>query len=502
MQQLPPQFKKDFSSGMVTNVNESILPEGTVALGMNVDFDEVTGAAVSRLGTGVVNAQVVDGKTCNGLHNFRDTVGSGSKLFAVFNVANDSSASIYDAESGSASLASDTASKKTYFLTFLDSCLRLNGTDAPKAWNGSSWITTGGAFDLANLPGTAEPKYCIEWQDRVYVAGDTSNPDKVYYSSTPTAGAISWTSGNGTVDIEPEDGGGGITGFGKVPGYVLVFKERSLKRWNFDSAFPETLINIGTSSQWSVVNVGGLCFFYSASSKSTKGFYVTNGDRPIPISHQRDNGKQIKKWIDAIPTTYDDDVSGWGTENYVYWSIGDVTVDGVAYTNVVLKYNYRLDQWSVRSYPSEFRVFSSFVTSSDNVIVAGDDDGCVIQLDKASTYTDYNAATGSTLPINWIVQLQEEKFGFNQVKEITDRIIVNSREAEGTRLEIGINPQKNTESKLIVFGEVESPVAEMPVNEAIRGNFFNIVLKGAQTGGRMTLKEVEFPSVIVTENYT
>jgi hypothetical protein len=487
MARLPVQFYKDMSGGMVTNVNKNLMPKNAVALLLNCEADEEIGSAVTRLGTGIVGSQLVASMRILGLTDFRDADGSNHALLATVNAAGGATSVVYKVGTGTIRTGL-TASKKMRFVNFLDSVLMVNGADAEASYDGSSVITTGGAFDLANIPGSNTCSLALEWLDRVYVAGDTSNPDRLYYSSTPTSGAVSWTSGNGYVDIEPEDGGGGIKGLGKVPGYLLIFKERALKRWSFDSAFPETLIQIGTPSHESIINAGGLCAFFSASSERARGFYITNGDRPIPISHDR--LRNIKKWIDAIPQANEANVAGWGDGRCFWWSIGDVTVDGRTFNNVVVRWNRILDQWSVRTYPQEFTVFSSYVSSGTNTVVAGDDNGQVIQIDKASTYTDYNAQ-----PINWEVQFEEEDFGYNQVKEIADEIIVNSSNMDNARVVITHDGVQDD------AGTIMKKVSQVKLPQPIRANTFQIAVAGTVSGARGTLKEVEIPNVTVTPAY-
>lgn len=491
MTKLPPQFVKDYSAGMVTNVNDNVVPQNSVKLALNGNFDEELGSFTTRLGTGIVGSQLEAGKNILGLHDFRDSDGSNHVLIAFVNNSGDTNSIGYDVENGSSitGLTTQTASKKHRMLTFLDSVLIINGTDAEKSYDGSTVISTGGAFDLANIPGSNTCDLCIEWLDRVYVAGDTTNPDRLYYSSTPTSGAISWTSGNGYIDIEPEDGGGTITALGKVPGYLLIFKERSLKRWNFDSAFPETLIEQGTPSQESVINAGGVCAFFSASSVDTRGFYITNGGRPIPISHDR--ARNIKKWVDAIPQSAETNIAGWGTPRYFFWSVGDLTVDGKTYNNVVLRWNRILDQWSVHSYPSEFKVFATFVESGINKIVGGDDNGQVLELNKADTYEDYNGK-----PIHYKVVHHDEDFGFNQLKTISERIVVNTEGMTGGEVCIETNSNQTRD------GQIEGRISELQIRKGLRGNIFNVSVEGTVHGTRGYLRELEYPNVDVDHNYT
>lgn len=492
MGNIDPQFYKDHLAGMVTNVNESITPQNSVALALNMDFDQTLGALVSRFGTSIVNAQIESGKTCLGLHNFRDADGSNHKLIAFFNNSGNTQSVGTDVEAGSSitGLTTQTASLKHRMLTFLDSVLIVNGTDAPASYNGATVITTGGAFDLGNIP-FSEPSLCIEWLDRVMLAGDSVNPDRVYYSSTPTNSAISWTSGNGFVDIEPEDGGGGIKAFGKVPGFVLIFKERSMKRWNFDSAFPETLIDVGTPSQESVINAGGVCAFFSASNSDSKGFYLTNGGTPQAISHDRP--RNIKKWIDAIPQSAEANVAGVGTDRFFMWSVGNLTVDGITYNNVVLRWNRVLDQWSVRSYPTRFYFFSGFVESGSNKLVGGDDDGNVVRVDADGVFVDY-----SSKPIHYKVLYQEDTFGYSQLKEISEKVIVNSRNMDGARVQIFSDLDRFKEPT--DYRDVNGYVSELRGSN-VGGHIYQVGISGTVSGARAILKEIEIPNVLVTGNY-
>lgn len=216
MKQLKQQVYRDWSKGTWQSIQSSLAPANSFKLGLNLDSDYELGSLMSRPGTTIIGSQLSDNYPCLGIHNFRDSVGSGSKLFAVFSDGTNND--IYDVVAETKSLEDDTKDLKTRFLTYLDSCLRLNGTDQPKAWNGSAWVTTAGTFDLDNLPQTA--KYALEFKDRVYVAGMTADPDRVDYSgiANSTTRAVSWTDDNGFIIFEQEDGGGGITGLAKVPG--------------------------------------------------------------------------------------------------------------------------------------------------------------------------------------------------------------------------------------------------------------------------------------------
>ncbi len=565
-QKLEPKKYSDFSGGQSTNVNESLSPQNTAELIQNFDLDVEIGSLVGRNGTSIVGAQLVDNLSILGLHgHLNPNTPANNKLFATINASGGATSVIYNVITGSTVTTGLTSNKKMRFLTFLGETLAINGSDGVRAWDESNWITTGGAFDLGDMP--SGYRFCEEFLNRVYLGGNASNPSRVAYSSTPVSGAVVW--GSDTIDIEPEDSGGDMTGFGKVPGYLLIFKQRSMSRWNFRSAFPEEMINIGAYSQESIIKAGGLCGFFSNSSDDTKGFYLTNGGRPKSISKNR--GAQIKKWVDAIGansktfTAAADDtitstahglsvgdiirvsssttlpaglsantdyyvistatantftvsvnnggsvvnitdagtgthtyyhqpnVSGWGTEDYMAWAVGDLVVDGRAFKNVVLKYFIHLDAWVIRSYPTEFKVFSKFLLNGLAVNVAGDDDGQVMRLDDPAVFNDHPSNT----PIQLEYQSHEDDFGSNNMKIIKEKVVIATR--DNTGLSVSIQPNKKDP---VPLGEgLSGDIVDIPITKTIEGNYFKTTIRGQQTGDRLTLKQIEFPNIDVYKNY-
>lgn len=491
---LDPFKKSDFSAGLVAGANESLNPRGSVGLAINFDFDYEIGSATTRLGTFIVGGRMVAGKSVLGLHNH--VSGSTSTLFSAINDS-DSDAVIYD-QAGTVVVTGLTQSKKVRFLTFLGSTLAINGADAERAWNGSSWITSAGAFDLANIPGANLNNLCTVFLDRVYLAGDTANPSRLYYSGVSSGTAVSWTSGNGYVDVDGGNDKGPITALGRVPGYILIFKSRAMSRWNFSSAFPEELISYGTPSQESVVSSGGVCAFYSNSNEHDKGFFITNGSQPVPISH--DNNRPIRKWIEAIAVANEANIAGRAINNGFAWSVGDITLNGITYANVELRYNRIVNQWSVRTYPTKFTVYATYLDGQGrNVTVAGDNDGCVIELDRPERFVDYITVDSQVgeQAINFDIRTHQEKHGLNQLKEVSDKLIFD------TRLGQGATPYVVVDNKKIVeCASLDKEIGEVKLPENLKGNYFEYGLRGAMSVGRLTLKEIEVPNISAVPSYT
>lgn len=470
MKYLKQKSYRDFSRGTWNSIQNSLAPENSVALALNLDSDNELGSLVARNGTTLINAQIIDTKPVLGLHNFRDSVGSADKLFAV--VSDGSYSDIYNAIDGTKSLENDTKDLKTRFLTYLDSCLRLNGTDQPKAYNGTAWVDTAGAFDLDNLPQTA--KYAVEFRDRVFVAGMAADPDRVDISgiANSTTRAVSWTSGNSYILFEQEDGGGGITGLAKVPSYVLVFKKRTLKRWDGASAYPEDMINQGAPSQEAIVVAKGICFWVNEN-----GAWATEGGEPKKISTYT-----VDNIIKSCSATNLLNVASGTDEDHIFWSFASVTISGETYTNVVLKYNILQQTWDIRKYATLPRVFCKYVDTTGAVFtVFGDDDGNVQKLNTG------NSDNGTY--ITYSLETHDLEFGtrlFN--KSITEIGVFTENISKGTLLYRTSHKPEEWKS----IGTISKETSDFSGLD-IRGNYFNFKITENINSGPSKILGFEFP---------
>lgn len=474
---------RDFSRGTVRTVQNSIVAPNSVKLALNMDSDIELGSLISRLGTDRIGTQAVASAACKGLHYFRDTVGSGHKLFGVFSdgVNND----IYDMLTGTKSLEDDTVGLKTRFCTYLDSCVRVNGTDAVKSWNGSAWVSSGGTFDEADMP---IGKVVIEWKDRIYTAGVSTAPDILYYSTVadPDARTVSWTisaddpDSAGNIPIEQEDGGGGITALEKVPGYLLIFKERSMKRWDGSSTYPDDLINVGAPSQEAVCRGRGMVFVINQY-----GIYVTNGGYPERIS------KPVQDFIDAIPAANLSSLCSFCDEVYAYFFIGDVTVDGNDYTNIMLRYSIDSRTFDIYSYPQhDFQVFAWYLSSNQKVILGGDSNGQAIQINTG--YSDY---ASTVKPINWTLETHDLDFGDrSKMKEVTGFVVYSENISNG---QVMYRSDSKNEYDWKSIRNITNPVEEIDSYKA-KGHWFNYKMTGTTDSGRAKILGYAFPEKTVT----
>lgn len=462
---------RDVSGGNVQKVSSDITIPNGVPFSLNLLFDKVLGEALSRNGTSLLSTPSV-GNPCLGLYQHLDSTFVNSLLFAAFN------GSVYDAATGSESLASLSSTAKCRFTTFLNATLMLNGAQSRSYTNAGGWISTGGAFDLGNIPAGAT--YPIEFKDRIYAVVT----DRVYYTAPVSAGVCQWTAtGSGSLQAEQEDGGGTIQGINKVPGYLMLYKQRSLKRWNFDSTFPEDLVNIGTQSNESIVRARGKNFFFYGPN----GFYETDGKYPVLIS------RPVQRIIDGIASSFYEHVNGWSDNYDVYWSVGDVTVDfdrgyTETYTNVVLRYNIDSQQWSTHRYAHQFRAMHQYISGTDVFKVGGDAAGQVLQIDTGTT--DYNGTA-----ITYVLESPEFDFKYRErQKTVSEKIIAHSDGTKGAVLQARLD--YGDWKSIGTLGDIVSEIWIKPLTAKI----FQFRITDSITGAIIKLRGLDFPNVDVHMN--
>lgn len=325
------KLQLNFAGGMNTKTSPLIIKDSEAEFILNYHLDKL-GALTKRNGFSVYLTQPVAGVIVNGLYQFNDQSAGVSEQLMVANNAGGTNGVIYYNNAGTwtAAKTNDTASKKTRFASFVDYVFRFNGADVvASSTDGITWGTT-------NAPTVITPKFGAVFSDRVYAAnGASSNRSRFWFSSLPSAGAITWTTATDWVDVNPDDGDE-ITALENNGNRLLIFKNRSLYRWMFGQTEPDRLIGVGTSSQESVkTNFDiGVTFF-----ANPRGVYAYTSGRPKLVS------RKIQNYIDAV--------SDWTNvfaevdDDHYYLAVGNITVDGRTLTNAMLVYHISLDAWSV-----------------------------------------------------------------------------------------------------------------------------------------------------------
>lgn len=207
--------------------------------------------------------------------------------------------------------------------------------------------SNGGAFGTTLVPeGFPEGDFISAgFEGRVWVADSVQGvvyysdivqftpPDNYSITYNPTVNFIS--------NISPKTGQK-ITGLIEVPRALLLFTQDTITRiYGATSLDAYPAYNVGTYSQESIVETKTGIFFHHSS-----GFYQFDyGSQPIEIS------RRIIDFVQAIPRSYYDDITGvYDGFDAVEWSVGPVTVEGVTFSNCVLRYTISTQVWTIYDY--------------------------------------------------------------------------------------------------------------------------------------------------------
>ena len=463
----------DHSSGVLDDlsVSDALMPRNAVRHAVNVVFDRPRGSISQRYGTTVLGDQAgAAGADIKGLFNHRSSTAAYSQILAASVTTVDYLAS---GTTWTAIFTGLTTTLKTRFITYLDVVAVLNGTDAVKSWTGNTGaavVTTGGPLDVANFPVT---KIAVVLKDRVLAIGNSSNPCRVYESSLPSGGNISWTSGNRNVDVSINDGAGSLMSAVSNGFVALLFKERAMYRYDGNSL--QMIASVGTTSHESVVTDGeGVTYFFGQGSNSV-GIYATTGGYPKLLS------RPIQKWINAISGSNYANIACYTNGKKITWHIGSVTIDGTTYTNATIVYSIADRTWECGNYADRFTVFSQYIDSGSAIsVVGGDTDGYVQTMD--SGYTD----NGASIPYE--CELGPQVFtGRSRMKHIPS-VITSATDYQGLTLHCRVD------GVLKPIGGI-SASDQLFDNVDLHGHIFNFKLAGSNSNKPFVFDGITLPTV-------
>lgn len=461
---------RDFHNGLIQEsvVSQFMLPEGTVSDVKNMHFDTIGSAKVREGVTQIGNA--LGAGNILGLHQFLDEgAGTDDKLIAVHGTA----AYYLSTNTWTSKRTGLTTGKKARFTNFVDLVFMVNGTDAMNSWNGAA----AGSFGTTNCVDAPAASYIENFRTRLWTACTTTNPSRIWYSSVADlSGVILWTGDDsGYIDISPGDGEG-ITGLQKFSQFLLVFKNNYTYRvYSKNDTEPDPYIFVGTYSQESVQLAKDGVYWHHPS-----GIYrLRRGD-----SYPSEISKPVDGYIKAISRSYYESVSSWDDNDHVYFSIGDVTVDGVSVPNCVLRWTISTEVWTVYSYAMEFVIGNKYDDGSTLFRIVGDNAGNTykhnVGNDDAGTAIHYELETAPYT----LSGLQSDKKVIKQISSLHDGL---------SGSEIYYRPDNKKDS--LPLGSLEEEVTTFNALE-LCGNKFKFSVSGFTNSGQHEFKGFEITSWI------
>lgn len=356
-------------------LNDTIAPENSVQIAINMNFDSI-GAIQTRPGIATyapdLSGSVMSFGTCN-------RHGDPAKyLFAQVGT----NISSYSTATGLwTSVRTLTLDNKARFSQFLNYTYMCNGNlsiggDAVKTSNG-------GTFGTNNVPATFPVGDYIQagFEGRIWLLD--KDEDIVYFTdivqfSPPSTFTITYNAATNFIkNLSPQDGET-FTGIFRVPRALLVFKQNHIYRiYGAFSVDPYPAYNVGTYSHESIVQAKDGLYFHHSS-----GFYKFAYDsQPVEIS------RRVIDFVKAIPrANYENVVGIYDGFDAVKWSVGPVTVEGVTYSNCMMRYTISTQVWTIYDYQGiDITAMISFDNSTTIEQIAGTSTGLVNKLDYGTT---------------------------------------------------------------------------------------------------------------------
>lgn len=176
-----------------------------------------------------------------------------------------------------------------------------------------------------NTTGGAKGKYIELYKDTLFIAGDSTNPSRIYYSGGgDMISDFTVSNGGGFVDVSKNDGQV-ITGMIPYRNYLLIFKEDSTYQFAFGTDGLPSVIQISASvgaiAPRSIVAVENDVFFASRRGIFTVGNEAGYG---FDILRTNELSARIRPIFQTIATAYIENIAAVyatnGSNNLVIFS--------------------------------------------------------------------------------------------------------------------------------------------------------------------------------------
>jgi hypothetical protein len=466
-----------FSGGLQTTTSSFLRKDDQLELAVNVHFDNI-GSVTKRLGYSEINGSVTTSTPVRNMFSYARQANGTQNLFAVDN----GTLSYYDGTNKSSVTSGLTSTAIPEFRVFVDQ-LYMVGANSTNVYLTPANITATTYSTTTNLSGAPTGARFIEtFQNKLYMAdvttGGTRYPSRWYRSSVPDAsGNITWTS----TDFEEvyTDNGEPLKGMhtNKTLNQLLFFKENSLHAW--DNFRLKDVAAVGTTAHRSIVTVNYTTFFWNE-----KGMFAYSGSEPTMIS------RPIQKWVDGI-SDYTTLFSAGFENRVVKTFVGDVTVDGVTYSNCEFVYSILDNSWTIYSY---FDTFTCYATHKESGIVrvyGGTSDGEVHKFAARSdaVYSD----DGNPIAAQFMTKAFD--LSIPSEKKFVDRILIYT--TRGQNLQGRMRVRGRDWSTYFPINESEESVSVNPED----GRFLQFHFSESSTNIPFILEGLSFSARQTTHNY-
>lgn len=469
-----------FTEGAYTDVSIHLVPTGQIGSGSggalwamsNVVTSYKLGSMLKRPGYSQIGSTIEATESVGGMHNFRQSASTQKMLLTIDDSTSDDTQLFYGTGSGWTEIAAaetawaNKAGIKVEFADMAGYCYMVgwgstDGFISPASLTGTTFSTSTNVTSMPNA------KYIIRYRDRIFIGNTdisgTATPFRVYYSSVPSAGTITWDTAEGFFDVDYSEA---ITGLGENWDRLMVFTEYSA--WMVTGVSPlvrKKQWDVGCSNHRTIKNSGQYMIWANRD-----GVWVSQGGSdPVNIAGRVIDFVRFTNMTNSFAEIVD--------EEYYLW-IGSVTVNGISYSNCAVVLNIPTMTWRIEEYADTFTIFSKFYSSGQDYLWMGTNDGEVMKRGKYTDGTLLTTDDGSK--IDSFFQTGAIDFGSPSSRKIWNKIYAYADRAQGMFLKarvVDVNNQAVTPWRQL--GELTQYVNEFQVLTD-QGSFLQ--LEGVESG--------------------
>lgn len=282
-QQLRPSEFRDFSGGLVDNVDPLNLPKNASPDLLNLIIDDPFGSIKPRNGISQV-ATLPSGNIPTGLYEYNLSNG----LTYLIATDNQNVYATRDFNTWTTIKTGLSAIITPSFATVRDKLWVANGSTWTFTWDGTTTQLLDGTASTPN-PAPLICRYITFWKERVWCARSSSYPSGIQFSNLedtagndidPSTGSVSWPATN-IINVNQDDGSA-IYGIKIYRDRLYVFKASGIYQIFFNNEYDNGVAQIATTGakyNTAIAELDSLIYFLGI-----EGIYAFDGEQSVRIS--------------------------------------------------------------------------------------------------------------------------------------------------------------------------------------------------------------------------
>jgi len=456
-----------------TELSPFLLADNQLCIANGINLSYKLGTIIKDLGYSKVGSTLEANKPLTGLYHFRQSPSVNKVLATINNSAGTDLVLQYNNAGTWTAIDTSTTwnafeDAKVEMESFIGYCFFV-GYDSTDGVFLPVGTLTGTTFSTStNCTSMPQGKFVKRYRDRIYVANcyysAAAYPYRVFYSSVPSAGAITWTPDSDFFDVDFSEQ---ITGIGENWDRLVVFTDFSA--YFYDQSSKKKTFDIGCANHRTIKNFSSYLIWANKDN-----IWVSTGGQPQAI------GNDIKELI------RNSTLSNWTSEiiddEYCIY-LGNTEANGLSYANCLATYSFSTGMWRWRELYNDIKILAKYTDGVDDFLYMGSSDGMV---HVKSKYTDTTPVyTDNTKPIVAHFRTKAFDFGDPSVMKTINKIVSYCNSGQGVMIRFRVwNKNNEVASKWQDIGQLVSVINTY--DKSITGNM--IQLEGKEFSTRQAFE--------------